>query len=72
MILMSLADKERDIISSTQKIRSQLNDSYKKQDELLKEISILKVSPYILHVSSTAIGPNLLPNQTVVLTATII
>ncbi|XP_012214535.1 thyroid receptor-interacting protein 11 [Linepithema humile] len=35
-------DKERDVILATEKIRSQLNDSYRKQDELLKEISILK------------------------------
>ncbi|GAB1864758.1 Thyroid receptor-interacting protein 11 [Camponotus japonicus] len=35
-------DKERDIEAATEKIRSQLNEAYKKQDELLNEISILK------------------------------
>ncbi|KAL6436249.1 hypothetical protein ACFW04_004666 [Cataglyphis niger] len=35
-------DKERDIESATEKIRCQLNEAYKKQDELLNEILILK------------------------------
>lgn len=35
-------DKERDIEAATEKIRSQLNEAYKKQDKLLNEISILK------------------------------
>ncbi|XP_020300558.1 thyroid receptor-interacting protein 11-like isoform X2 [Pseudomyrmex gracilis] len=35
-------DKERDIMSSTERIRSQLNESYKKHDDLLNEISNLK------------------------------
>ncbi|XP_011153440.1 thyroid receptor-interacting protein 11 isoform X2 [Harpegnathos saltator] len=34
--------KERDIISVTEKIRSQLDESYEKQEELASEISILK------------------------------
>ncbi|XP_029665298.1 thyroid receptor-interacting protein 11-like isoform X1 [Formica exsecta] len=35
-------DKERDIESATEKIQCQLNEAYKKQDEFLNEISILK------------------------------
>ncbi|XP_029168534.1 thyroid receptor-interacting protein 11-like [Nylanderia fulva] len=35
-------EKERDIESATEKIRSQLNEAYKKQDGFLNEISILK------------------------------
>ncbi|XP_026826589.1 thyroid receptor-interacting protein 11 isoform X2 [Ooceraea biroi] len=35
-------DKERDIILATEKIQSQLNESHKKQNEFLIEISILK------------------------------
>ncbi|XP_070162015.1 thyroid receptor-interacting protein 11 [Polyergus mexicanus] len=35
-------DKERDIESATEKIRCQLNEAYKKQNEFLHEISILK------------------------------
>ncbi|XP_014484270.1 PREDICTED: thyroid receptor-interacting protein 11-like isoform X2 [Dinoponera quadriceps] len=34
--------KERDIISATEKIRSQLNESYERQQELASEISTLK------------------------------
>jgi len=43
MELMKFTDKERDVALATEKIRSQLNESHRKQHELLNEISILKV-----------------------------
>lgn len=36
-------DKESDIRNATDRIRQQLNDSFKKQDELNEEIKLLKV-----------------------------
>lgn len=44
----NVSEKERDIESAMEKIRCQLNEAYKKQDELLNEISILKVCFYLL------------------------
>lgn len=41
--MLKFAAKERDIMSATEKLRSQLNESYEKQKELASEISTLKV-----------------------------
>lgn len=38
-----VADKEKDIYAGTEKIRQQLNESYKRQEELSNEITSLKV-----------------------------
>lgn len=43
MYLFFISDKENDIRNATERIRQQLNDSFKKQDELNEEIKLLKV-----------------------------
>jgi len=43
MQLIKLTDKERDVALATERIRSQLNESHRKQNELLSEIFVLKV-----------------------------
>lgn len=38
-----IVDKEKDIITATERLQAKLNDSYKKQEELSNDISNLKV-----------------------------
>ena len=41
------SDKEKDIQAATEKIRQELNESYKKQEELSTEILSLKVRDFL-------------------------
>lgn len=47
-----IADKEKDIQAGTEKIRQQLNESYRQQEELSNQITSLKVCFFFLYTKN--------------------